>query len=145
MTDTSASLTVTLYCCLCDDKQEVEVALNPGWKHQYGEIEDERHGFCPKHAAVEAFTDNQCPGCVAGWGDCPLWEAFAYARKRSLTDADFTTLEHGRCPRRVNGTLMTNRTADGVTVEEMDLSTPNDEGGMALASAIRDYIERWPS
>jgi len=115
--------------------------MPPGWDHAVGGIDSERDGFCPDHAAVKPFTDEQCPGCVGGWGDCGLWESFAYSGRRSLAPDDFTKIERGICPKRVNGTF-------GVSprgIEQLDLSTrATTESGIALAMAIRDYWTTYP-
>lgn len=103
---------------------------------------EHEHALCPKHAAVAPFAKAQCPGCVGGWGDCPLWTAFAYSgRQRDICETDFADLERGVCPRRVNGTLMASRGR----VESINLSEPAGAvAGKALADAIREYIREYP-
>lgn len=133
---------LTVNCCLCETDHRTEVELPDGWAHRYGGVDDENAGFCPKHAAVAAFAEAQCPGCVGGWGDCPMWDAFAYAgRRRNVGAGDFDKLARGICPRRVNGTL----SVSGRGVEEMNISDrAPPEAGAAFAQAIRDYCERYP-
>lgn len=135
-------LDLTINCCLCEAEHKSEIEMPEGWNHRYGAIDDEQAGFCPKHSAVAAFAESQCPGCVGGWGDCPMWQAFAYAgRQRTMGVDDYVALERGICPRRVNGTI-------GVSAgqrEDLDLSeTAPVESGSAFAAAIRDYIAKYP-
>lgn len=132
---------ITIYCCLCNDKHESEIKLRAGWAHQYDGIDDDRSGFCPKHAPVAAFANAQCPGCVGGWGDCPMWAAFAYSgHRRNVGPADFEKIERGVCPRRVNGTI-------GVSagkIEDLNISDrAPDAAGTAFAQAIKDYVARY--
>jgi hypothetical protein len=134
---------ITIDCCLCATDHVTEVALPDGWAHRHDAVHDDM-GFCPTHAAVAAFADSQCPGCVGGWGDCPMWRAFAYGGRRDISTADFEALERGVCPRRVNGTIGFNVGQRGV--HEIDLSerAPPD-AGRAFAQAIRDYCAKYPS
>jgi hypothetical protein len=134
---------ITISCGLCSERHKATIDLPDGWAGTYGGADDE-HGLCPKHAAVAAFKDAQCPGCVGGWGDCGLWDAFAYStpprNARPLTENDFGLLRCGRCPRRVNGTMTAYRPERGPPrIEDLDLSTPEAEGGRALADAIVEY------
>lgn len=132
---------ITIHCCLCDAKHETEIAMADGWQHRYDGIDDERNGFCPKHAPVAEFAKAQCPGCVGGWGDCPMWESFAYSGKRSVGAKDFEWLRQGVCPRRVNGTF-------GVSagkIEDLNLSNQAPPAcGATFAEAIEDYCKAYP-
>lgn len=128
---------VEIYCAFCAEKVEAPVPLK-GWRVRYETISDE-HGFCPKHAAAEDFFKSQCPGCVAGWPECPLFRAFAYSRSREMSEADFTSLRRGVCPKRVNGTFMVMNDGAGVRVEDANISEVSPAGA-AIESAIRDYI-----
>jgi hypothetical protein len=115
------------------------VIVPEGWVvGEYVEIDQE--GFCPAHAGVAAFEADQCPGCVGGWGDCGMWEAFTNRYRRTVTPADYASLESGVCPRRVNGTMVVNNVPGKRTIESIDLSAPAVEGGRAFAQAIREYI-----
>lgn len=135
-------LEVTLYCGLCETRHEQKIPMPAGWDTRYRSISEE-HGFCPKHAPIVSFADSQCPGCVGGWGDCPLWKSFAY-RKLELTHEDFDRLESGICPKRVNGTLMVSRSQTGAELEEVDLrSAPVVQAGKELAQAIREYAAKY--
>ena len=126
---------------MCSKETKHTIELPPGWAHRYDAIDDEQSGFCPDHAAVAGFADDQCPGCVGGWGDCGLWRDFAFSGRRKLTPADFTSIECGKCPRRVNGTF----TVSSAGVEDLDLSTvAKTEAGVALALAIKDYWAAYP-
>src|SRR5690606_36363013 len=116
----------------------MKIPVPEGWDSRYGGIEADNF-FCPAHARIKPFTDSQCPGCTGGWGDCPLFQAFAYKRLE-LTHADFEQLERGICPKRVNGTF---RLTNG-HIDSLDLSdTPVVESGKALAQAIREYSEEY--
>lgn len=133
-----SEIKLTITCSLCREKTETDVTIEDGWSVGGEEIYEEDGGLCPKHSIIEDFIANQCPGCVGGWGDCPLFKAFAY-REESLSANDFATLENGTCPKRINGTFMAMRDTG---IKEMDLSNSAPvESGRALAEAIRDYWE----
>ena len=135
-------LEVRLHCGLCGEEHTQEIPMPEGWASRYESVSDET-AFCPKHAIVAKFADSQCPGCVGGWGDCPLWQSFAYS-KLKLTSEDFRTLEAGICPKRVNGTMMSNVSREGATCEQIDLRGPHvDEAGKALVHAIREYVVKF--
>jgi hypothetical protein len=107
---------------------------------RYPEVYEEK-GFCPKHLKVADFADAQCPGCVGGWGDCSLWEAFAYDNP-SITETQLESIRHGVCPFRTNGTFSFN-SADR-EMKEMNISdTGAEESGDCLATAILEYIEKY--
>lgn len=136
-----SEISITVVCCLCESETVHAVTLPDGWVHRYGVMEEERQGFCPEHATVAEFAKDQCPGCVGGWGDCPMWDAFAYSgRKRTVGEEDFAALRRGVCPRRVNGSFML---ADGV-ISDVDLSGRCPAGGTAFADAIEDYCRKYP-
>jgi hypothetical protein len=87
-------LTVTVHCCLCNNKTNHEIDLPEGWTHRLSSIDNEQDGFCPDHASVAEFAASQCPGCVGGWGDCPMWSAFAYSGyKRDVTFGDLASIK----------------------------------------------------
>jgi len=132
---------VTLSCCMCIEKVEFQIDTPDNWKLRTEIYEEDC--FCSKHFAIEEFADNQCSGCVGGWMDCNLWRAFAY-NKPSLTEMDFEHIERGICPKRTNGTFMVKSSSEGVNVSDINLSEMSStESGMALATAIRDYIEKY--
>jgi hypothetical protein len=133
-----AELEVRLDCGLCGESHQQKISMPEGWDSRYRSVSDES-AFCPKHAVVSQFAASQCPGCVGGWGDCPLWKSFAYS-KLELTADDFSTLETGICPKRVNGTLM----VENGKMMEIDLrDSPAAEGGKALAQSIREYAIKY--
>jgi hypothetical protein len=136
----SAKLPIKLEasCCMCAQTTKVDVPLSEGWRIRYNIIYEEA-AFCPQHSLIESFLEEQCPGCMCGWPQCPMFEAFAYSGQETVTDADYETLERGICPRRANGTMTLDPLANG-RAENVDLSSPAVEGGVALASAIRQYI-----
>lgn len=137
-----SDLTVTVHCCLCDGRTEHVVDMPEGWVHRYGGVDVEQDGFCPTHATVEAFAADQCLGCVSGWGECGLWQGFAF-RAFTLTDDDMASIRRGICPKRVNGTLSVT-TGPGAGVEEIDISErASTESGEALAQAILDYVQQY--
>ena len=130
----SKQLEVSLYCGLCGERHEQKIPMPNEWDSRYRSVSDE-HAFCPKHATISAFADSQCPGCVGGWGDCGLWQSFAY-RELKLTASDFRVMEAGICPKRTNGTMMVERGK----VSDIDLRDPPvAEAGKSLAQAIREY------
>lgn len=130
-------VTVEATCCFCLESHETEVDFPDGWA--VGSIY-EGDALCPKHSKIAGFREN-CSGCVACWGDCPLWKAFAY-RECKLTESDFAIIRQGRCPKRVNGTM---EISPGTGVRRIDISSPALPGsGDALADAILEYLERYP-
>lgn len=132
---------VEVSCSFCGESASVQVVLD-GWRVRYGSISDE-NAFCPKHAQVEDFFQDQCPGCVAGWPDCPLYRAFAYSRNRDMSEADFAALRRGVCPKRVNGSFTVTNGGGKVSVEDVNISDVS-QSGAAIESAIRDYIATYP-
>ncbi len=133
---------ITITCSLCAASHDADIQLPEGWSTRYDgtDVED---GFCPKHQAVAAFAESQCPGCVGGWTDCPMWKAFAYSHGRDIRPSDYKAIEQGICPRRVNGTMSISRGA--AAMQDIDLSDrAPPESGAAFAQAIRDYCEAYP-
>lgn len=132
---------LTVSCCFCSNHHKVEITLPDGWTSRHEGADDEG-GFCPDHANIAEFADDQCPGCVGGWGDCPMWSAFASSYSRDITPDDLAVLRTGRCPRRVNGTF---RISEG-RIKDLDISnSATAEAGAAFASAIEDYCRRYPA
>jgi len=135
-------LTVSLYCGFCGATSEQNISMRKGWDTHIRAV-DEEHAFCPKHSKIREFSEAQCPGCVGGWGDCPLWDAFAY-RELKLTEQDFATLERGVCPKRVNGTIGITLTGGKTQIEQIDLRDGDaHKAGSALSKAIREYAKRY--
>jgi hypothetical protein len=136
--------TLKITCSLCSAAHETVVELPPGWSDI---TLDDDTGFCPTHAPVREFTANQCPGCVGGWGDCPLYQAFAFERYRHnqremLRRAELKTIESGICPRRVGGTMR----FTSEQIESIDLSDRAPiAAGLVLANAIREYWAKYPT
>lgn len=127
-------------CGFCPESHEVEIDLPDGWATRYAGSSDET-GFCPKHSPIAPFADSQCRGCVGGWGECGLWQSFAYSDRRTLSPGDLDFIRSGVCPKRVNGALVVDRR--GVT--DVDISNrATTESGEALAKAILEYWERYP-
>jgi hypothetical protein len=138
------TIEIEISCCFCPHDYRAEVEIPDGWQVRYGSLGSE-NGFCPDHSAVLPFANSQCPGCVASWGDCPMWRAFAYDHGRDITEADLETIKSGYCPRRANGTFSLRANQDGTREwSKADLSVPAPaEAGVAFASAIREYSERY--
>lgn len=130
------SIRIEISCAFCSKKLVNDIADN-GWNVRYGNIGED--GFCPKHAIVEDFFKDQCPGCIAGWGDCSLYRGFMYS-KLELTDEDFISLERGICPKRGNGTFGIDR--DGL--HDLDISErASSKSGLALVDAIKEYSKKY--
>lgn len=131
---------IELSCCFCSAGYSVEFTPPRGWADKLDfEIDVDERCFCPDHADAAEFLDAQCPGCVGGWGDCPLYRAFAFQRLTLTTD-EFARIEDGFCPRRVNGTSM----IQSGTIESLDLSDQaSEESGRAMARAIKDYCNEY--
>lgn len=131
-----AETTITLYCSFCMEKSERVVSFD-GWETRYGGI-DHENAICPQHAGAKAFVDDQCPGCVSGWGDCGLSNAAnLMPNTEDLSQAERYKIAAGICPRRVNGTMTMTATSKGVVVGELDISEPS-EAGNAMLLAIDD-------
>lgn len=133
-------------CCLCPHTIVIFAPVDDRWQgidHSYLESSEL---LCPDHAAIQPFMENQCPGCVGSWGDCPLWEGFAFSGgRRDIDDDDHATLQKGICPRRVNGTMVGSRTTG---LHEIDLREGEElhpEAGKAVSKAIKEYCERHPA
>ena len=134
---------ITLSCCLCDNSYTAQIEKPIGWRSRYEpiELEDEDHCFCPDHAIIAEWTQDQCSGCVGGWGDCSFWKDFAF-KENLLTEEDHQSIQSGICPRRTNGTLFVN-TKDK-TIDNVDLSDRSSvESGRALSNAIKEYVEKY--
>jgi hypothetical protein len=132
---------ITVDCCLCSNKHETEIDLPKNWKIRYDGMNEE-NGFCPEHIKIYDFAEAQCPGCVGGWHDCTLWKDFAY-NEHNLIDEDFKVMRTGVCPKRTNGTF----SFDSGTGEFKDIDLANiaeNESGIALEKAIKDYWKRYP-
>ena len=138
----SKKFEVYLGCSLCSENIEFEIDVPEGWDSEYQSLSCERV-LCPSHAPIKEFLDNQCPGCVAIWGDCPLYESFAYSgRRRTITERDYEILKIGICPRRVGCTLLFNSTTGDL--EDIDLSERSTaKAGKMLADAIREYSKTY--
>lgn len=129
----------TISCCLCSASHKINLDLPEGWSARYKGT-DEEHGFCPAHSKIKGFTEN-CAGCVGGWGDCGLWSSFAY-NKLEFTERDFDVIRSGKCPKRVNGSMI----FDSATgkLEHVDISDPGTtESGEMLVQAIKDYCAKY--
>jgi hypothetical protein len=149
---------VTLYCLLCSESVQIPIKVPKGWRNRYDsngmvEVEDERSWCCPKHQEVLEFAENQCSGCVGGWGDCGLFsrldDSCRPARARTtrnykpLDEEAFLSISRGLCPERVNGTFSLNVRPQGAEFTDIDLSElATVESGEALVKAFREYIER---
>jgi len=127
-------------CYLCKAEFKLEVELPEGWH-----VRDTwDQGLCPKHAVIEKWREEVCPGCAGAWNDCNLWRSFAYSSGRNITEEDLSVIEQGYCPKRVNGTFSL-APAQGALFESIDISGQGSlEGGKAFAQAIREYMETYP-
>lgn len=127
---------VAVNCCFCFAEHESFINIPNGWSLRYSEILEE-DAFCPEHSGVVDWISSVCPGCVGSWGDCSLWQDFAYGKK-NLSDQDFEKIKCGICPRRTNGTITLD--SKGPAISMIDLSEQaTTESGEATAKAILDY------
>lgn len=133
---------------MCENSHKETVTIPDGWETRYDGTDIE-NGFCPDHAIIAEFAADQCPGCVGGWGDCPLFDAFAYSTSgnsgakygtKPLSSDDHQSLRDGFCPRRVNGTF---EAISGSGVKEINISEQAKNGGEALSVAIQAYVEKY--
>lgn len=115
---------VTYYCSFCDKCETVEAPTGFA-THCGGDVEN---AACPDHAAAMEFLDDQCPGCVGGWGDCAMYTAIG---NHAVTEGQIATIRAGRCPFRVNGTFSFGPGG----FEKIDLSEKS-AAGEAFARAI---------
>lgn len=134
--------TIGISCSLCEDSYETEIETE-GWTTRYNSVSTE-DGFCPKHSVILEFTDSQCIGCVGGWGECDLFKSFAYSKYNvnPLDDNDFKKIECGICPRRTNGTFSFNTNERILRPDDLS-EQATDKSGMALATAIKEYIKKY--
>lgn len=138
---------IELTCTFHNDANDyVEVEIPDGWNVRHSGI-DMEEAFCPEHAKAEDWLSQVCPGCVGGWGDCPLYRGFAYERKYTqdnpVSRDDLAVIETGVCPKRVNGTFM--RFEDDDHLTSIDISDrATTEAGKAMADGIRTYWEHYP-
>ena len=116
---------ITYYCSFCDEKETVSSPTSFATRHG-GDIED---AACPDHASAMDFLNDQCPGCVSGWGECEMFMAIG---NRTVSDENIASIQAGKCPYRTNGTLM----FSSGKMERLDLSTKS-ESGEAFALAAR--------
>lgn len=124
-------------CGLCSEDTEIEFEAYE-WVVSHDTIYEDK-AFCPKHSIIDEWRHAQCPGCVGSWGDCGLWESFAF-RGATITEGQLKQIECGTCPFRINGTFG----FSGGQFIDMDLADKApDESGVALAVAIREYVERY--
>lgn len=124
----SANVTqeITYYCSFCDKRETVEAPTS--FRTYCGDdIED---AACAEHAPAMDFLNDQCPGCVSGWGECGMFMAIGNG---TVTPADLLAIKAGRCPYRTNGTFMVGPKG----VEDVNLSE-RSEAGEAFAAAITD-------
>jgi len=130
-----------LSCCICSKDELVIEVDTKGWVSVHGDEISEEDFFCPEHAIIERWCAAQCPGCVAGWGECGLWRAFAYTKSEGLTEDQYQSIADGVCPFRINGSM----TVDTVynLIEKSDISEiGSNESGECLVNAIKEYCER---
>lgn len=130
------------YCCLCEEKTIVPIAVPEGWF--IPDQCEENKAFCPKHILIKQFQSN-CSGCVGGWGECSMWRPFSSANARDITEEELQVIESGRCPRRTNGTMIVTKHKSGFhEMEDVDLSDAcSKKAGKAFADAIREYCEKY--
>ena len=90
---------VQISCCLCSQTTTRQVNFPNGWKIAYDNGVEEDLGFCPDHAKVELWRQENCSDCEESWGSCSLWKAFSY-KKKNMKREDYKTIEEGFCPRK---------------------------------------------
>ena len=120
-------------CAFCDTQSLHEVVLPEGWELPSGDAV-EHTGLCPEHAPIADFIEAQCTGCFERWGDCSLWQSFAYKHRRSLTKQDIGLIGDGVCPRRQPCARLSMPGEPPVV-----FTRASPESGDALVRAIGDY------
>ncbi len=121
----------TFYCSFCDSKETVSVPTSFVTRYGSQDVED---AMCPEHSGASAFLDDQCPGCVGGWGDCGMFSAIG---NEAVSADDLATIRSGRCPHRVNGTMSFGPGG----MEKIDLSERSNAGD-AFADAVTSSLHR---
>ncbi len=117
---------IEYWCSFCDRREKVVAPTE--FATRYGhDVED---AACPDHADAMQFLDDQCPGCVGGWGDCGMYKAIG---DRSVSGADIAMILGGHCPYRVNGTASFSSSG----FQSIDLSEKTSAGA-AFAAAVAD-------
>ena len=123
---------------MCPNTHEVEVSEAEGW---IGQENSDFTGdfFCPDHLKVSEWMNDQCSGCVAGWGECSLWRGFASCiLETPLTKSEMDIIRSGKCPRRTNRTF----SFSSKGIERLDMSSPSNEGE-AFYRAITEWWDRY--
>lgn len=127
---------ITIRCSGVCCGKEIEVPVPEGW-YGAGEVSD--GVYCDECVVEMGFFDAACAGCVSGFPDCGLGKSFMYSRWLIL-ESDLETIRKGRCPCRVNGTMLFN---NGV-LERLDISEQAPSAsGIAVANAIVKYHEKY--
>lgn len=128
--------TIYVSCAFCMERTEVKVDI-PGFT-SYTLGADIENGMCEKHSGAKAWLDDQCPGCVSGWGECGLFRAANLDRDMTpLRESERYQIAAGICPRRINGTFGMTVTRDGAEMTDLNISKPS-EAGAAMLAAIDD-------
>jgi len=129
---------ITINCdgICCEQKFVVDAPEN--WITSYAEYGGENNTvFCPACAPQNEWFRAVCPGCVSGFPDCGLGKSFMYADSFNLDGAQMSTIESGRCPFRVNGTMTFTA---GAEMQSLDISEKAAVGtGIAVLDAIQAY------
>jgi len=137
------ALTLDLYCLFCDAQSEIPIETEWGRNFDVVTAED---ALCPKHIGVLAFVNEQCPGCVGGFGDaqeCPLAAEYM-PQGKSLSHDHMVVILSGRCPHRVGGTYELDRGKPDATLTPIDISeVASSEAGKAMHDAIMDYCHKY--
>lgn len=108
---------ITYYCSFCEMKETVQAPTTFA-THHGGDVEN---AACRDHAPAMAFLDDQCPGCVSGWGECQMFMAIG---NEAVSADDLAEIRRGRCPYRVNGTI----SCGPEGVQRLDISTTSKAG-----------------
>lgn len=131
---------VTVLCggIICGNQVVLDI---PGW---IGSNETEsNYLFCPECELEYKWFRAQCPGCVGGFPDCGLAESFMYSRKRTITSEHLSAIRSGRCPYRVNGSMMFSQDAGLIDINLSDIAEA--EQGKAVADSIIKYCLEYPA
>ena len=117
---------IKISCCLCNKTTTNQMDFPTGWKIAYENGIEEDLGFCPTHAPVELWREENCSDCSECWGSCSLWKAFAY-RNKTMKNEDYKTVEEGFCPKKKKKEIL--------LVKILSIQ----RAGYILAKAIKQY------
>lgn len=136
---------VEVGCSMCSRKCKVETTVPEDFVEAHGFQIDAYtvYTLCPDHAHLVDWVQNQCDGCVGGFGDCDLFSAFAYSSGPiQLSENDFSSIKCGICPKRTNGSMTFDSRTGAIGYPDFSKQATN-EAGVKLANDILTYRKNY--